>query len=173
MVTKREFARFKRNGGPMTSEAPAGGLCLSCFVIISKKGRPSQVLMGKLNVEANWDHLGALDAERASKFSGGWMLPSSHLMLQETPGLAAERILAEQLGLTYQKLEGPVVFSEVYGANNHWDVSFIYTGELEGEVAPHPAWKELRFVDLGRIGQEDIARSHEDILAQVGKWPPP
>lgn len=125
--------------------------------------------MGRLNPDAPWEHLGALDRERAETHSKGWMLPSSQLILFESPEEAASRILTEQLSITDQKLTGPYVFSEVYGPRNHWDLEFIFVGERD-EVPKNDAWSELKFVDSDAVKKEDIARSHEDILAHIGKW---
>lgn len=152
-------------------EIPEGGFCISSFVILSKKGSPNEVLMGRLNKNAPWDHIGALDPERVERHSKGWMLPSSALILGESPHEAADRILNEQLGLGKLRLEGPLVFSEVYGSPDHWDLEFLFLGELNSPPT-NPAWNELRFVDLTKTGKQDIARRHEDILAQVHKWKP-
>jgi ADP-ribose pyrophosphatase YjhB (NUDIX family) len=170
MPTVRRFTGFKKDAPlPRIKDIPDGGFCISAFVIISKTGNPHQVLMGRLNREAQWDHLGALYTEMVERHSKGWMLPSSQLIFGESPHEAAQRILLEQLGLNDQKLEEPRVFSEVYGPRGHWDLEFLFLGERECPPT-HPAWRELKFVDLASTKKEDIARSHEDILAHVGKW---
>ncbi len=172
MATERRFCRFSRADRPVTTrEIPEGGLCLSAFVVLNQTGREDRVLMGKLNPSEAWDHIGALDPERAQANSTGWMLPSSHLMIGESPEAAAERILKEQLGMPNQPLRGPFVFSEVYGAKNHWDLEFVFLGD-RAEVGQHPAWSELRFVDVNEVPRDQIARYHEDILAHVGRWNP-
>ena len=172
MATQREFAHFMRDvAPPRMKDIPKGGFCISAFLIISKKGRPNHVLMGRLNRNADWDHLGALDSTRVEKHRKGWMLPSSALILGESPGDAAKRILSEQLGLSDQKLEPPLIFSEVYGPMNHWDLEFIYLGERD-QAPVHPAWSDLLFVDLSTLREADVARSHEDILAHLKKWHP-
>ncbi len=127
--------------------------------------------MGHLDPAASWDHIGALDTERAEANSKGWMLPSSHLLIGESPEAAAERILKEQLGLPGLPLNGPQVFSEVYGAKNHWDLEFVFIGE-RGQIGQHPAWSELAFVDVNETPRDHIARYHEDILAHIGRWDP-
>ena len=153
------------------SDVPEGGLCLSVFIVISKIQSPNQVLMGRLNKDARWDHIGALDLERVQRHGNGWMLPSSHLILGEAPMDAAERILKEQLGLANQAVNGPLLFSEVYGPKSHWDLEFVFLGERD-EAPLHQAWRELKFIDLTTTRKEEIARSHEDILAYVHKWNP-
>jgi ADP-ribose pyrophosphatase YjhB (NUDIX family) len=170
MTTTRKFAHFKRDvAPPRINEIPEGGFCISAFVIISKRGVPNQVLMGRLNKDAPWDHIGGLDHERVERHSKGWMLPSSGLIFGESAREAAERVLKEQLGLSDQKLEGPTVFSELYGDKGHWDIEFLFLGE-RADLPSHNAWTELNFVDTLSIRREEIARSHEDVLAHAGKW---
>ena len=111
------------------SEIPEGGVCLSAFIVLSQLGSPKSVLMGRINKKAPWDHIGALDAGRVELHSKGWMLPSSNLMLGESPQDAALRILREQLGVGDQPVEGPRVLSEISGPLNHWDLEFIFLGE--------------------------------------------
>jgi len=165
----RLFARFTKTGAqPRINEIPDGGFCISSFVILTRQGRPNEVLMGRLDVNADWERIGGLNKERAELNSKGWMLPSCHLLYGESPQDAAKRILDEQLGMSDQKLQGPVVFSDVSGPKNHWDIEFLFAGE-RAEAKQHTAWKELRFVDTTRLQQTDFARSHEDVLAHIGK----
>lgn len=125
--------------------------------------------MGRVNRKAPWDHIGALDPERVERHSKGWMLPSSALLLGESPQEAAQRILKEQLGIADQRLEGPLIFSEAYGAPSHWDLEFLFLGERD-KAPSHEVWVELKFVDLTKTRKEEVARSHEDILAHIQKW---
>ncbi|MGP8068715.1 MAG: hypothetical protein ACLP5V_02360 [Candidatus Bathyarchaeia archaeon] len=60
------------------------------------------------------------------------------LIFGESPQDAAVRILREQLGVEEQHLEAPQVFSEVYGALNHWDLEFVFLGE-RNDVPNHEA----------------------------------
>jgi ADP-ribose pyrophosphatase YjhB (NUDIX family) len=177
VTTDRRFCRFTNS--PTTPafgmrEVPADGLCLSAFVVISSAEHPSQVLLGRINPAAPWDHLGALDAERVEAWRGRWMLPSSHLMVLESPDRAAERILRELTGVTPRFLVGPKVFSDVYtperhpAARQHWDLGFIYRGVArEDEVHPIAPWTELRFVESTTLAPSELARSHGDILREV------
>src|SRR5207244_8358932 len=66
MTTDRKFTRFNPvERAVTTSHIPEGGFCLSSFVVISQTGHPERILMGHLNPAAAWDHVGALDQERA------------------------------------------------------------------------------------------------------------
>lgn len=178
MTTDRRFCRFSKSAATDAfgmPEVPADGLCLSAFVLLTPRDRPSAVLMGHMNPEAPWDHLGALDPSRVEAHRHGWMLPSSHLMVGESPSDAAQRILGEQLKLPSRPLEGPQVVSEVYAPRRfpahraHWDLEFLFRGTLDGSSPPiSEAWVELRFVDTRVTPQSEIARSHEDVLASAG-----
>jgi ADP-ribose pyrophosphatase YjhB (NUDIX family) len=178
VTTDRRFCRFTRTseGHPfgLRWDQP-GGLCLSTFLILSEGDHPSSVLVGRLNPAGPWDHLEGLDAERIEAHRKGWLLPASHLLLRETPDESARRILQEMLGGATPSLEPARVFSEVYTplrfpeTHNHWDISFLYRGTVRGPPPSVPAvWKELRFVDVNTVRRSDFARSHEEILEQVG-----
>jgi len=169
MTTERRFAGFNKNApSPRMSALPEGGMCISAFVVIWKKGAPGNVLMGKMNKSADWDHIGGVPLKSLEGFASGWMLPSSHFILYETPEGAARRILREQLGLRNQALAGPLAFSDTSGTANHWDIGFIFTGERE--TAPSsPTWDELRFVEVAKLKRDEIVRSQRDVLAYAGK----
>ena len=172
MPTERLFLRVSSKPGPLKlSEIPEGGFCLSAFLVISNSRNPKEVLLGRLNPDTPWDHIGALDPPRVELNKNGWLLPASHLIVGKSPQEAAKRILREQLELTEQKLEGPIIFSEVYGEHSHWDLEFVFHGKRES-VKRTSAWRELKFVDTSKLRKEDFARLHEDILASVGKWKP-
>jgi ADP-ribose pyrophosphatase YjhB (NUDIX family) len=178
MTTDRRFSRFSKS--PTTAafsvtEIPDDGVCLSAFLIVTEAGDSRKVLVGHMNPKAPWDHIGALDPSRVEAHSHGWMLPSSHLIFRESPDDAARRIAREQLELPDLALSGPKVISEVYtprrfpGTADHWDLEFLFRGELAAERLPHPAaWTKLAFVDLRRTSKAEIARSHEDIMESAG-----
>ncbi len=156
-------------------EVPSDGLCLCAFVVLASEARPDRVLLGKINPEAPWDHLAALDPGRIAAWKDRWMLPSSHLLLLEDPHDSAVRILRELVGLPPRPLEGPIVTSEVYtpvrhpAAKRHWDLEFIFRGRVaEREVGVPAAWSELAFVDPGTLRSEEVARAQEDILGYAG-----
>jgi ADP-ribose pyrophosphatase YjhB (NUDIX family) len=184
MITNRKFAGFVKStasGSEVPSfrmkEIPDGGMCLSSFLVISEQDNPKEVLMGRLNPKAPWDHIGALDEGRIQAHSKGWMLPSSHLIIHESPQEAAVRILREQIGIASSivALSDPKVVSEVSTPRrfpnlpHHWDIEFIFRGTLaRSRVPKSDAWVDLKFVDLGRTSRSEMARSHEDILESMG-----
>lgn len=178
MTTSRRFCRFFKT--PETApfdmtEIPEDGLCLSAFVLLSPPEHPERVLLGRINPRAPWDHLGAIDGNRLESWKDGWMIPSSHLIVLESPDEAGRRIVKEILGLAPRRLDGPSVVSEVYAhkryreAKHHWDIGFLYRGGLtEMELGPRPAWTTLKVVDPKSMGAEEMVRAHEDILALAG-----
>jgi len=169
MTTDRRFAAFSKDAlPPRMNNVPEGGMCISAFLVISKKGEPGDVLMGIINKNSEWDHIGAIPGKKLEGFASGWMLPSSHLILFETPEGAARRILREQLGIRNQSLGGPLTFSDTSGTSNHWDLGFIFTGERE--TAPsNAAWDVLKFVDVAKLKRDEIVRSQLDVLTYAGK----
>ncbi len=161
------------------TEIPPDGFCISAFLVLQDPEDPRRVLMGHLNPQAPWDHIGALDPSRVEVHRRRWMLPSSHLIYGEAPYAAAQRILSEQLGLPPTlPVDQPRVFSEVGparrfpGLKGHWDLELIFMGRLPPtKVNPGRAWTELAFVDLRTVGRAGIARSHDEILDLVGLSP--
>ncbi len=177
MATNRTFCRFYKPADTPFGmpEPPAAGLCLSAFLVIAERGHGNRVLMGHLDPTAPWDHIGALDPSRTAVHRTGWMLPSSHLIVRESPQDAARRIAREQLELPDLPVGEPQVVSEVSTPRRfpekggHWDLEFIFRGEFEAAAVPRAAaWTELRFVDLDATPRSAIARSHEDILVSAG-----
>lgn len=153
----------------------SAGFCISTFPILSEEGRPSSVLVGRLNPNAPWDHLEGLDPERIAAHRGGWLLPASHLVLRESREESAQRILKEMLGSPSATLEPARVISEIYTPrrfpeiHNHWDLPFLYRGTLPGRAPSVPSvWEEMRFVDVNLVRRSEFARSHEEVLEHVG-----
>lgn len=177
MATDRKFAAFAKDGrhGLGVAEVPNDGFCISVFVVLSPAASRDLVLMGRLDPRAPWDHIGALDGQRAEVHSQGWMLPSSHLIYGEAPDAAAIRVAKEQLGLEGIPFGAPTVYSEVYASkrhpaqSKHWDLEFVFRGSVDPSAIPakHPAWRELNFVDTRSLDPSEVARSHEDIIARM------
>ena len=168
MALERRFADFYEGALPFQMDRiPEGGMCLSVFLILWKGDRLN-VLLGKVNPEHDWVHLGALSKDRAQRISDRWMLPSSHLLLYESPHDAAKRVSKEQLGVNWADVKSQEfqVFSEAYSEPTHWDTEFVFKGELDS-LPQSPAWRELRFADASETPSREFARSHQDILAEA------
>ncbi len=178
MTEGRHFSRFRPvlvAGDSGIWTVPEGGLCLSAFLLIRQIGSPDRVLLGRVHPNASWDELAALDSRRLKGMEKSWVLPASHLLFFESPHEAARRILKEQLHLTDLPLEGPRVFSESYGRSDlpdaelHWDVHFIFRGDLEkGAVPRAPEWAELKWMDPKALLPNDFGRNHGDIIRLAG-----
>ncbi len=172
----RQFTRLTAGEpGPGVWALPPNGLCLSSFLLLSPAGRPGELLLGKIDPSAPWDRIGALDPVRVRNNTGGWMLPSCHLMFYEPPESAARRILSEQLGIEGLPLPPPTVFSDTGpprrhpDLGSHWDIGFLFRGTLPGGSPPtHPAWRELRFVDPARTSRSEFTRSHDEVVERAG-----
>lgn len=175
MVERRLFCRFNKyweDPNLAIKEIPDGGFCLSAFVVLTKTANKEEILLGKINPEANWEYVGALNKNFATNIAKGWMIPSSHLIFGEDPKDAAKRILREQLGLEKLELKGPFVVSFQYPSSRmpqymHWDIEFIFSGEVNN-VAKNELWNELQFVNIKNVSRKDFARGHEDILEALG-----
>jgi 8-oxo-dGTP pyrophosphatase MutT (NUDIX family) len=177
MEPQRRFCRFRTEGHPGGDfePLPGDGMCLSAFVLISPEGDAGKVLLGMVRPEAaGWLAAGALDRDRATRSRGRWMLPSSHLLVFESPDDAAKRVLREQLGVHGTPLQPPVVVSEAYargpaGVDPHWDLHFIYRLSAQAQPPGIPSlWERLEFVEPRRLEPSMLSRGHGDILDLAG-----
>jgi 8-oxo-dGTP pyrophosphatase MutT (NUDIX family) len=177
MTESRQFARFRRQAlaDRMVYVVPKDGLCLSTFLLLRPRGDTGRVLVGHLNPDAAWDHIGAVDARRAQLWSKGWMLPSSQLVYYESPEDSARRIAQEQLGLTLRSLPSPLLMSDseqrpdAAPGDLHWDMGFVYVLDGFSEPPPrHPAWRELRFLEVAKTPRAEFVRSQADVLQLAG-----
>lgn len=178
MTPERMFSRFRREIPPGTrgvSTVPEAGMCLSSFLVLSAPGKPGTVLLGRIDPRADWERIGAVDPQRAATVQNGWMLPSSHLLIYESPHEAARRIAREQLGSGDLTFGAPHVVSDTDPRPKagpgalHWDLGFVFSGEWNGSSVPPPAaWSQLELVELSGVRPADIVRGQADILAQIG-----
>ncbi len=177
MTTNRQFSRFVRSQdirpGTPTSLVPEAGLCLSVFLVLTEESEPNKVLMGIINREAPWEDLGALSPTLLKNFPTGWMLPSSNMLVYESPFQASKRVLHEQLGIDDINLSAPIVFSDVYDhpithLKDHWDLGFIFKGSVKKEkVTKTNAWSRLEFIKPFEQ-TIPIIRSHGDVIKYSG-----
>lgn len=141
---------------------PKGGTCISTFLVLTDK---DGILVGKMTKPEIWVEKFFVGEEFAPRFasSGKWLLPASHLKYGEKPDKAAERVLTEQVGVNGVKLAFRQVQSHLSQDPNdpesaHWDICFIYTGEVKGDVK-RPEWfSELKFVKSDKLTVDDFTR---------------
>lgn len=176
MVTNRKFTDFNQDdrGGLGLSRVPEDGFCIAAFVVITDDTNPKKVLMGKMNPAARWDHIGALDLERVQRHKEGWTLPSSHLMLFESPQEASRRILKEQLEMDNLELSEPIIFSDIRALKRapdakHWDLDFIFRGKTSRDRIPSKpaAWIQLEFVEVTKVPKGQITQLHLDVIRRA------
>lgn len=176
----RRFARLRAGLPPFAPgffAVPSDGLCLSVFLVLRKPDDPGQVLLGRVALDSRWEEVGGLDRPRLERVGDRWMLPSSQLILLESPAEAARRVGGEQLGIELDPIPRPQVFSETYprrgpqGADPHWDLHFIF--DLPGPPAPPRSdlWNDLTYQTVASIPAVAFGRDHGDILALVGLRP--
>ena len=177
MAEERRFTRFRpvADADRMVFTVPDDGLCLSTFLVLRPRGHPDRVLLGHLNPEALWEHIGAVDPRRAALWSKGWMLPSSQLIYYESPDQSARRIAREQLDLELPELSSPILMSDseqrptAAPGHLHWDIGYVYLLDGFPEQPPrHPAWTELRFVAVSQTPKREFVRSQDDVLRLAG-----
>ena len=178
---ERRFARFRRgplNDYPGASEVPDNGMCFSVFLVLEPPDRDGAVLMGRVDPAAPWWEIGAIPTAMVGAIGDRWMLPSSQLLLFESPAEACRRILKEQLDSGPVPLTGPLVFSDPWvrrgspGRDPHWDFHFVYRGRWSASTPPRaPAWRHLEFVEVARTTRAEIARGQGDVLELIGLLP--
>jgi ADP-ribose pyrophosphatase YjhB (NUDIX family) len=98
-----------------------------------------------------------------------WLLPATHLKMEENPDHAARRISYEWAGL---KGEPRFVMVQSHvrrrESGNHWDLCFVYEMQVRGLPKCKPWWSEMRFVRSEEIRNMKVGRGHKDILREAG-----
>ncbi len=55
MTTERRFAAFGKDAAPPRMDSvPECGMCISAFLVLSRKGAPGSVLLGRINKNAEY-----------------------------------------------------------------------------------------------------------------------
>ncbi|MGI0080302.1 MAG: NUDIX hydrolase [Nitrososphaerales archaeon] len=107
---------------------------------------------------------------------GLWLLPASHLLMEESPDHAARRIAKEWIGLQgmprllmVQSHKRPSKLWKLRGGReNHWDICFVYTLKSNKIPKLRPWWKEMKYVPRSQIKKLGMGRGHADILKEAG-----
>lgn len=169
--------------GPRTpswlTHTPYAGLCLSTF-IVARRG--SSILVGRPRAHDAWPEKGGFPKHHAAEIEkeGAWLLPATHLLMEEAPDKAARRIAHEWAGL---KGKPRFVMAQSHlrphrpgnpgyrlsrGRFRHWDICFVY--EMRAQWIPRirPWWVEMRFIPRTKLRKLKLARGHRDILKGAG-----
>jgi len=168
-VTER-WARIGPKAASWLIHTPHAGLCLSAF-IVARKGR--SILLGRPRAHAAWPRMGGFPKRHAAEIEkeGAWLLPATHLLMEESPDHAARRIAHEWAGL-----RGRPRFLMVQshlrphppGSQQHWDICFIYEMRVHQPPKPRPWWSDMRFLSTAKVRKMKLARGHRDILRGAG-----
>ncbi len=157
---------------------PAGGFCLSTFLVVRRRGRllAGEMERGALDTwRASWaPNLSYYDDAMLEAAFSGFRFPATYVREGEHPDAAARRVWEEQLGFAGE-LEPPVpeIVSEAGPSrrspgHHHWDVVFIY--EIEGPVVPDPPpehWAKLDYVEPGELDETDFVMLHGELLSRA------
>jgi ADP-ribose pyrophosphatase YjhB (NUDIX family) len=168
-VTER-WARIGPKNPSWLIHTPYAGLCLSVFIVARKDG---SILLGRPRLHDAWPRKGGFPKGHAAQIEkeGAWLLPATHLLMEESPDHAAGRIVHEWAGL-----RGTPHFSMVQshlrphppGSQQHWDICFIYELTAHHSPSSRPWWSEMRFLPTAKIREMKLARGHRDILEEAG-----
>lgn len=172
-VTKR-WARLGPDNRRRLIHKLEASLCLSAFVIAQ---RGEAILLGRPHAHEAWPKKGGYPKWQAAELEkeGAWLLPATHLMVEEPPDRAAKRIANEWAGLKgtpklvmVQSHLRPLRLWNRKLKGNHWDICFVY--ELLPKSAPQakPWWAETRFVSPSETRKMNLGRGHRDILEEAG-----
>ena len=176
LPVSERWARIGPRDPSWMFHVPSGGLCLSSFVIV-RKGR--SILLGRPHANASWPEKGGYPQQGAAVIEkeGAWLLPATHLLMDESPDHAANRIANQWIGVRgkprFIAVQSHLRPQSRTGRKrrtryNHWDICFVY--ELETRKNPHPKswWSETNFFLPGNIRGMKLSRGHKDILKVGG-----
>jgi ADP-ribose pyrophosphatase YjhB (NUDIX family) len=178
-VTER-WARIGQRDPSWLIHVPKEGLCLSTFVVI-RRGR--RILLGRPHANNAWPEKGGFPKRHSAAIEkeGTWLMPATHLLMEEAPDRAARRIANQWAGVSglpkfimvQSHLRAPrrrtrQPQSKARTGSNHWDICFVY--ELRTKAAPKPKswWSETRFCTPLEIRGMTLGRGHKDILKAAG-----
>jgi len=172
-VTKR-WARLGPNNPRRLIHMVETSLCLSAFVI-ARCG--DSILLGRPRAHEAWLRKGGYPKWQAAELEkeGAWLLPATHLMMEEPPDRAAKRIANEWAGLKgtprlveVQSHLRPLRLWNQKLKGNHWDICFVYELLLKSAPRAKPWWAEIKFVPPSEIWRMNLGRGHRDILEEAG-----
>jgi ADP-ribose pyrophosphatase YjhB (NUDIX family) len=107
--------------------------------------------------------------------AGSWLLPATHLVMEEPPDHAGKRIANQWVGVkgtpkfvmvqSHLRPSGRWKSELKWGRKlSHWDICFVY--ELQARTHPkhNPWWSEIRFFEPTDIARITLGRGHKDVL---------
>lgn len=172
-VTER-WARLGPKNRLALVHTPKAGVCLSTFIIAKRR---NSILLCRPHVHEAWETKGAFPRDWAAQLAknGAWLLPATHLLMEESPDHAARRITREWAGLKgtprflmVQSHIRPGGFWTSKVKGNHWDICFVYELNVKNGPKAKPWWSEARFVPISNVSHMKLGRGHLDILREAG-----
>jgi len=155
---------------------PAAGVCLSAFVIV--RNRRGDILLGRPRRHRAWPERGCLPYWRVRDIEerGEWILPASHLLMEEAPSTAARRIARVFGGVRSGRPRLIAIDSSRMGTGqwtgrgrsrhrvHHWAIGFVYEVRTGRGPPSAPWWSETKFVPVSKLRQARIGRGHRDLI---------
>lgn len=157
---------------------PKAEMCISAFVVAR---RGNALLLGRPRGHDAWPEMGGYPKWAVVQLEkeGAWLLPATHLLMEEHPEHAARRIAHKWAGL-----EGNPRFIMVQShlrrfriwkkkaRGNHWDLCFVYEMRVRHLPKLKRWWAEMRFVPFSEVPKMRIGRGHLDVLKEAGYFRP-
>ena len=170
----RRWARFGPRTPSWMIHTPKAGVCLSTFVIVRKKGA---ILLGRPHAHRAWPEMGGFPLRHAAEIEkeNSWLLPATHLLMEESPDHAARRIAHEWAGAKgtpkFVMVQSHLRPSGRWKSKlkwsrrlNHWDICFVYELQAHSNPKHNPWWNELRYFRPMDIAKIRLSRGHRDVL---------
>jgi ADP-ribose pyrophosphatase YjhB (NUDIX family) len=181
-VTER-WARFGPADRKWFIHVPRGGVCLSAFLIV--RNLRGDVLLGRPRPHAAWAAHGCLPPFRVREIRqrGEWILPSSHLLMEEAPSQAADRIRRQWAGLRQGRPRLIAIDSSRMGPGqhigsgrnrwtiHHWAIGFVYEVRSKEPPPAAPWWEETKFFPLAKLRSTRVGRAHKDLIRYLTTRP--
>jgi len=171
-VSKR-WARLGPDNPSRLIHSLETSMCLSTFIVARRR---DCILLGLPRGHDAWPEKGGYSKWQALELEkeGAWLLPATHLLMEESPDRAAKRIAHEWAGLKgnprfvmVQSHLRPLRLWNPKLKGNHWDICFVYELHPRGPIRLKPWWSEMRFVPLSEIRSMNLGRGHRDVLEEA------
>ncbi len=174
-----KWARIGPTSRKWFQHVPKAGMCLSAFLVV--RDPAGGILFGRPRRHRAWPEKGCMPYWRLDDLirSGAWVLPASHLMMEESPDHAASRIARDWAGLISAKPRLVSVDSSTFPGGGwegrgptrhrvrHWAIGFVYEAEAVRLPPEAPWWQEMKFVRREDLRKLPIGRAHRDLLAYL------
>ena len=149
---------------------------MSVFLVVRNKS--GAILFGRPKRHRAWPEKGCVPYWRLDDLirEECWVLPASHLLMEEHPDHAARRVAKDWAGLPTARVKFlgvdssslPGVLWEGRGKTrrptHHWAIGFVYGARTHAPPPQGPWWEETKFVPVKELRGLRIGRAHRDLL---------